>query len=320
MPAGTTTIDNPNSEATAPTITWDPSPPAIPMTSAPPAATARTAAASPARLRTPRADAPPGAFVDDPEPFRLAPTGREVDEQDARLAARTGVPSVTRRFRARTEVPSTYTATATATTGTTDAHDDRQDPVALAVDHTDHPGDDGDDAHRRGDHTPRVDRGQRHPGASDRHDDDDQLAGNAQRLHDDAKHRRHEHGDHQQQGDERGEPLSEQSLQARRPSAARYKARSDGVEHIGAARPRQPTSSSRRRESTLAELVVLCFRIYGPSTPPSITPGDSPTSKASPERRARRLPEAEVGEPAGAGAGLDPCGRRCRRVVAGGAR
>ena len=84
MPAGTTTIGRPSSAATVPTIAWEPSPPAMPSTSTPLAATSRTVCSqSIPGLEHDRSDPAPRALVDEVEPLGLAAPRLEVHEQHA---------------------------------------------------------------------------------------------------------------------------------------------------------------------------------------------------------------------------------------------
>ena len=109
------------------------------------------------------------------------------------MAAGTGVPSVSLCLSAPTVVPSAYFARATATMSDDDAYDDRDDAVALSVDHADDQRDDGGHGHDHGDRPTRLRRGERHPGASHRHDDEEELARDTQRLVADPHHRGHDH-------------------------------------------------------------------------------------------------------------------------------
>ncbi len=120
MPAGTTTMGNPISAATVPTIAWEPSPPAMPSTSTPLAATSRTTwsqswPGSSTTGRMPR-------LVHSSTRWNrsaLPPPDLRFMNRTPRVAAGTGVPSVSLCLSAPTVVPSAYFARATATTSAT---------------------------------------------------------------------------------------------------------------------------------------------------------------------------------------------------------
>ena len=151
-----------------------------------------------------------------------------------RVAAGTGVPSVSLCLSAPTVVPSAYFARATATTSDDDAYDDREDAVALRVDHADDQRDDRGQAHDRGGRPTRLRRGERHPGASDCHDDEEELARDAQRLVGDPPHRGHDHADDQQDGDDRRQPLSAGGLGSGARHGATLRGRSCDDERMAA--------------------------------------------------------------------------------------
>ena len=209
MPAGTTTIGNPISTATVPTIAWEPSPPAMPRTSTPLAATSRTTCSQ----------SWPGSSTTGWMPrlvhsstrwnrSALPPPDLRFMNRTPRVAAGTGVPSVSLCLSAPTVVPSAYFARATATTSKTMRTTTDSDAVALRVDHADDQRDDCGHGHDHGGPPTRLRRGERHPGATDRHDDEEEFARDAQRLVDDPADRGHDHAGDQQDGDDRRQPLS----------------------------------------------------------------------------------------------------------------
>ena len=173
------------------------------------------------------------------------------------MAAGTGVPSVSLCLSAPTVVPSAYFARATATTSDDDAYDDRDDAVALRVDHADDQRDDCGQGHDHGDRPTRLRRGERHPGASDRHDDEEELARDAQRLVGDPHHRGHDHADDQQDGDDRRQPLSAGGLD----SGAHHGA------HATTSRP--ATTDDWRVDPT----VLRTIPVGGPSSTGGLTDG-----------------------------------------------
>ena len=61
--------------------------------------------------------------------------------------------------------------------------------------------------HDRGDRSTRPRRGERHPGASQGHDDEEQLANDTQRLVGDPYHRGDDDAEDQDDGGHRREPL-----------------------------------------------------------------------------------------------------------------
>ena len=177
MPAGTTTMGNPISAATVPTIAWEPSPPAMPRTSTPLAATSRTTCSqswpgSSTTGRMPR-------LVHSSTRWNrsaLPPPDLRFMNRTPRVAAGTGVPSVSLCLSAPDRGAQCVLREGDGDDERDDAHDDRDDAIALCVDHADDQRDDSGQGHDHGDRPTRLRRGERHPGACDGHDDEEELA------------------------------------------------------------------------------------------------------------------------------------------------